>query len=116
MSEEAEVETLAAAPVARAKKLGAEVAEARASSGWELTVRVRVGEPELVQEAGHRSVSLRVMKGGRVAPPSTSDLSATGLSRVVNDAIELVELSEVDPFSGPAPKELLCEPPHPDLD
>ena len=116
MSDEAELEALAASLVERAQKLGAEVAEAKASSSWELTVRVRLGEPELVQEAGRKSVSLRVMKGGRVALTSTSDFSTTGLSRVVNDAVELVELSEVDPFAGPAPKELLCQPPHPDLD
>jgi PmbA protein len=116
MSDEAELEALAASLVERARKAGADVAEARASSGWDLTVRVRVGEPELVQEAGQRGVALRVMKGGRVALTSTSDLSPTGLSRVVSDAIELAELSEVDPFAGPAPKELLCQPPHPDLD
>jgi PmbA protein len=116
MSEEADLERLAASIVERAQKLGAEVAEARASSGWELTVRVRVGEPELVQEAGHRSVALRVMKGGRVALTSTSDLTETGLRRTVNDAIELLELSEVDPFAGPAPAHLLSKPPYPDLD
>ena len=85
----------------------------RRQSGWELTVRVRLGEPELVQEAGHRSVALRVMRGGRVALTSTSDLSPTGLARAVSDAMELVELSEADPFAGPAPAELLCSPPHP---
>jgi PmbA protein len=116
MSEEAELEALAASLVDRARTLGAEVAEARANSGWELTVRVRLGEPELVQEAGHRSVALRVMKGGRVALTSTSDLSENGLTRAVTDAIELLELSEVDPFAGPARPELLCHPPHPDLD
>ncbi|HEX4338027.1 MAG TPA: metallopeptidase TldD-related protein [Polyangiaceae bacterium] len=116
MSEEARLQSLAASIVESAQKLGAEVAEARASSGWELTVRVRVGEPELVQEAGHRSVALRVMKGGRVALTSTSDLTETGIRRTVTDAIELLELSEVDPFSGPAPAHLLSKPPYPDLD
>src|ERR1044071_3715585 len=116
MSDEAELEALAASLVDRAQKLGAEVAEARASSGWELTVRVRLGEPELVQEAGHRGVALRVMRGGRGAPTSTSDLTPTGITRAVTDAMELVELSEADPFAGPAPKELLSSPPYPDLD
>jgi PmbA protein len=116
MSDEAELESLAASLVDRARKLGAEVAEARANSGWELTVRVRLGEPELVQEAGHRSVALRVMKEKRVALTSTSDLSEKGLHRAVSDAIELLELSEVDPFAGPARPELLSHPPHPDLD
>ncbi|HVU01740.1 MAG TPA: metallopeptidase TldD-related protein [Polyangiaceae bacterium] len=114
--EEATLESLAASIVERATKAGADVAEVRAGSGWELTVRVRLGEPELVQEAGHRSVSMRVMKGGRVALTSTSDLTERGISRLVSDALELVELAEVDPFAGPAPKELLSKPPYPDLD
>lgn len=115
-SEEAALESLASSLVERAMKAGADVAEAKANAGWELTVRVRLGEPELVQEAGHRGVALRVMKGGRVALTSTSDLTPTGITRAVTDAIELVELSEADPFAGPAPKELLSSPPYPDLD
>lgn len=115
-SDTTELEALASSVVERARKAGADVAEANARSGWELTVRVRLGETELVQEAGHRSVALRVMKGGRVALTSTSDITADGIARLIGDAIELVELSEVDPFAGPAPAELLSAPPYDDLD
>lgn len=114
--EEQELEALAASIVDATRRAGADVAEAKASAGWELTVRVRLGEPELVQEAGHRSVSLRAMRGGRVALTSTSDLSPRGLERLVSDASELVELSEVDPFAGPAPAADLTSPPFPELD
>ncbi len=107
---------LASRVVERSRALGAEVAEATARSGWELSVRVRLGETEMVEEAGTRSVSLRVMRGGRVALTATSDLSADGLERCVSDALMLVELSEPDPFAGPAPSELLCAPPHPELE
>src|SRR5689334_11937877 len=99
-SDTTELEALASSVVERARKGGADVAEASARSGWELTVRVRLGETELVQEAGHRSIALRVMKGGRVALTSTSDTTPAGIDRLVGDAIDLVELSEVDPFSG----------------
>ncbi|HVW23988.1 MAG TPA: metallopeptidase TldD-related protein [Polyangiaceae bacterium] len=116
MSEDTDLEALAGSLVERARKLGAEVAEARARSGWDLTVKVRLGEPELVKEAGYKSAYLRVMKGGRVAVTSTSDLTEAGLRRTVNDAIELLELSEVDPFAGPAPEHLLSRPPYPDLE
>jgi len=102
--------------VTRAKKLGADVAEASARSGWELSAKVRLGKTELVEEAGHHGVSLRVIRGGRVATTSTSDLSARGIERCVADALELCALSEPDPFAGPAPQELLCQPPHPDLE
>ena len=54
-------------------------------SGAELSAKVRMGEPELVEEAGHRGAGLRVMKGKRVALTSTSDLTAAGLERFLED-------------------------------
>jgi PmbA protein len=95
---------------------GADVAEASARGGFELSVRVRLGKPDLVEEAGHHSIALRVLRGGRVAVTSTSDLSAPGIARCVEDALELVELSEPDPFAGPADVSDLARPPFPDLD
>jgi PmbA protein len=103
--------------VAMATSRGATVAECVLRSGAELSAKVRLGETELVEEAGHRSAGLRVMKGRRVASTSTSDLSEAGIERFVADAIELVELSQEDPFAGPADPKLLCDPKAaPDLD
>jgi PmbA protein len=107
---------LAARLVERARAKGADVAEASARSGWELTAKVRLGAPELIQEAGHRSVALKVVKDQRVAITSTSDLSEAGIARCVDDALELAELSEADPFAGPADPALLSQGPHPDLE
>jgi PmbA protein len=107
---------LASDLVDRARKLGADVAEASARTGWELSAKVRLGKTELVEEAGHHGVSLRVIRGGRVAITSTSDLTARGIERCVADALELCSLSEPDQFAGPAPEALLCKPPHPDLE
>jgi PmbA protein len=96
---------------------GATVAECVLRSGAELSAKVRLGAPELVEEAGHRSAGLRVMKGKQVASTSTSDLSEAGLERFIADAIELVELAQEDPFAGPADPKLLCDPKDlPDLD
>ena len=89
---------------------GATVAECIVRSGAELSVRVRMGEPELVEEAGHRAAGLRVMKGKRVASTSTSDLSEAGIERFVADAIELADLSQEDPFAGPADPALVGDP------
>jgi PmbA protein len=102
--------------VKRARSLGADVAEASARSGWELSARVRMGKPELVEEAGHHGVALRVIRGGRVATTASSDLTPRGLERCVRDALELSELSEPDPYAGPAPLELLAAPPYPELE
>src|SRR5580693_10141755 len=86
------------------------VAECVLRSGAELSAKVRKGEPELVEEAGTRSAGLRVIQGKRVATTSTSDLTDAGIDRFVADAIELVALSQEDPFAGPADPKLLCDP------
>src|SRR5215472_6879677 len=86
------------------------VAECVLRSGTELSAKVRKGEPELVEEAGTRAAGLRVIRGKRVASTSTSDLTDSGIERVVSDALELAELSQEDPFAGPPDPALLCDP------
>ncbi len=107
---------LAERVVARAGAAGADVAEAVARSGWELSARVRLGEPELVEEAGSRAISLKVIRDQRVALTATSDLTAEGLERLVTDALELSELSEPDPCDGPADADQLLQGEAADLD
>ncbi|HEX7453741.1 MAG TPA: metallopeptidase TldD-related protein [Polyangiaceae bacterium] len=114
--ESRELLKLAAEVVERARRAGADVAEASARGGSELSTRVRMGKPELVEEAGHHSISLRVIRGDRVALTSTSDLTPRGIERCIADALMLAELSEPDPFAGPADPSLLAKPPFPDLD
>jgi PmbA protein len=107
---------LASDLVDRALRRGADIAEVKARSGSELSVKVRMGETELVEEASHRAVGMRLFKNGRVALIATSDLTERGLDRFVDDAIELVELSEPDPFAGPADPSLLAKGPFPELE
>lgn len=107
---------LAADVVERARKGGADVAEAIARSGSELSTKVRLGQPELVQEAAHRGLGMRVIKDKRVALTSTSDLTPAGLARFVGDALELVEISQEDPFAGPADPELISKGAYAELD
>jgi PmbA protein len=93
------------------------VAECVLRSGAELSAKVRKGEPELVEEAGTRSAGMKVIQAKRVASTSTSDLTEAGIERFVSDAIELVGLSQEDPFAGPADPALLCDPAQaPDLE
>ena len=87
--------------VERVIAAGADVAEASVHSGSHLSVKVRLGEPELVEEAGSRALGLRVMVGQRVASTYTSDLSAAGQRTLIEDAMELARLSEPDEFAGP---------------
>lgn len=111
-----ELVALAERVVDRARRAGADVAEASAGAGWELSARVRLGSTELLEEAGTRSVSLRVIRGQRAAVTATSDLSESGLERLVEDAVALAELTEPDPFAGPADPALLTAPPFPELE
>ncbi len=101
--------------VQRARQRGADVAECVARSGSELSAKVRRGETELVEEAGYRAIGMRVIKDRRVALTSSSDLSPAGLDRLVSDVMELVELTQEDPFAGPADPALLHRGPSPDL-
>jgi PmbA protein len=99
-----------------ARALGADVAEAVVGEGSHLSTKVRMREPELVEEAGSRAVGLRVMVGQQVAVTHTSDLSDAGLRRLVEDALELARLAQPDPFAGPPDRALLSSrEDHPDL-
>ncbi len=105
----AELRELAERVMGRARQRGVDVAEAIARAGSQLSVTVRLGEPELIEEAGHRAIGLRVMRRQRVARTSSSDLSPRGLERLVDDAMDLLEVSQEDPFAGPADPALVAQ-------
>jgi PmbA protein len=108
---------LGASVVERARAAGADVAEVSVGEGQHLSAKVRLGEPELVEQAGSKSIGLRVMRGQQVAVTFTSDLSEFGLQRFVQDALELADLSQPDPFAGPPDPALLSKrSEHRDLD
>lgn len=115
-SQAAELLGIAEQLVQRARKAGADVAEASCGASWELSATVRLGQPELLQEAGQRGASLRVIRNGQVAATATSDLSEPGIARCVSDALELSELSQPDPFAGPADAALIAQGELPDLE
>jgi PmbA protein len=106
----AELVELGQSVVERARAAGADVAEASVHSGSHLSVKVRMREPELVEEAGSRALGLRVMVGKRVASTYTSDLSEAGQRLLIEDALELAKLSEPDEFAGPPDPSTLSKP------
>lgn len=85
----------------RAIAKGADVAEVGVSEGAHLSVKVRMGEPELVEEAGSKAIGLRVMRGQQVAVTHTSDFTEAGLQRFIDDALELAKLSQPDSLRVP---------------
>jgi PmbA protein len=101
--------SLAEDVVARAQKKGASLAECTVQEGAHLSAKVRLKEPELVEEAASRALGLRVMLGQKVAVTYTSDLSKEGVARLIEDAIELADLSQPDPFAGAPDPALLSQ-------
>ena len=97
------------------KASGAEVVEVLIRDSVDLSAKVRLGEPELIEEAGSHAIGLRVIAEGRMASTFTSDPSPAGLDALVHDAMELAALSEPDEFSAPPEPELLVKE-VPDLD
>ena len=110
-----ELRDIAALAVELAKRAGADDAEALVREGSELTAKVRLGEPELVQEAGSRALGLRVLRGGRRAVTYTSDLRREALEALCAETVTLAELAEVDEYALPPDPSLLATD-VPDLD
>lgn len=94
--------------VALAVKHGADAAEVVVMDGAELTAKVRMQEPELVQEAGSRALGLRVFKDARAAVTHTSDLRPQALDAFVAETVTLAELSEPDELNRLPEPELLA--------
>jgi PmbA protein len=92
-----------------AKRAGADDAEVLVRDGSELTAKVRLGEPELVQEAGSRALGLRVLRGGRCAVTYTSDLRREALEALCAETVTLADLAEVDEFALPPDPALLAK-------
>ena len=85
-------------PCELAKKAGADDAEVLVRDGTELTAKVRLGEPELVKEAGSRALGLRVLKdSARARHVHVAICGATALEALVRrDASTLARLAEPD--------------------
>jgi PmbA protein len=99
-----------------AKRAGADDAEVIVRDGSELTTKIRLGEPELVQEASSRGLGLRVFKDGRRAVTYTSDLRRRSLESFAAESVELAQLSEPDELNRlPDPADLATAIPDLDL-
>jgi PmbA protein len=108
-----DLEQLGARVVEAARKQGADVAEALVRAHRELSVQVRKGDVEMVEEAASRGIGLRVFVGDRSGSMATSDLTDTGLEALVEGALEVAKHSEADPDARP-PETRAFE--QPDLD
>jgi len=111
-----ELRDVAELAVELAKKAGADHAEVLIRDGSELSTKVRLGEPEVVEEAGSRALGLRVIRGAKRAVTYTSDLRRDALEALCQESVTLADFAEADEFAlPPDPKELATNIPELDL-
>jgi PmbA protein len=83
-----------------ALRAGADGAEVLVRDGAELEVKLRMGEPELVKEAGSRGLGLRVLKDDRSAVTYTSDFDGQAMKSFAEESVGLCRLSEPEPLAA----------------
>jgi PmbA protein len=93
--------------VARAKRRGADAAEAYLQVGRESSVTVRGGEVEDLTQATSKGVGLRVFVKGRLGFAFTSDFEPGSLAAFVDRAVELARAAAPDKLNGLPDKSLL---------
>jgi PmbA protein len=79
---------------------GASDAECTISEGEEFTASVRMRSLETLKDAGSRGAGLRVLIGKQAGSSYTSDLSAEGMRKLVESALEIAAISTEDPHAG----------------
>jgi PmbA protein len=104
--------------VARAKRGGADAADAIIAADRSLSVSVRMGALEDVERSESEELGLRVFVGSRSASVSTSDLSPESLDALVERAVAMAREAPEDRWAGLAPEARLLHgtPPLLDLD
>jgi len=91
---------LASDVIKRALAAGATDAECTIAEGEEFTANVRMREVESLKEAGSRGAGLRILRGQNTGSSYTSDLSPSGVEKLVDSAIELADITTGDPHAG----------------
>ena len=95
-----ELAAMAQDVVRRAMAAGASAAECVAREGDEFSTVVRLGQVETLKESGSRAIGVRVFFGQRAASTYSSDLSRSGLDRMLSSALALAKITSEDPFGG----------------
>ena len=93
-------EGLVDAAIAHAKKLGATDAGAEASEGSGLSVGVRNGALETVEQSRDKSLGVTVYVGQRRGNASTSDFSPAAIESTVQAAYDIARFTAEDPAAG----------------
>lgn len=107
----ARFEDLVTEALSHAKSLGATDAAAEVSEGQGLSVSVRLGSLETVEQTRSTSLSVTVFAGQKRGSASTSDLSLSALRQTVEAAWHIARYTADDPAAGlPDRDQLMLEP------
>lgn len=106
----------AAALIDRARRAGADAADAIYSGGEAEAVQVRLGKLEDVERSESESLDLRVFVGRGSASIGSSDLSDAALEELAQRAVAMARAAPEDQFAGLAPQDLLLRAAPPALD
>jgi PmbA protein len=102
--------------IARARKAGADAADAVMIESAAISVAQRLGKPEKLERAESRDLGLRVFIGRRQAIVSTTDTAPAMLAELVERAVAMARTVPEDPYCGLAdPDELTRNVPAIDL-
>ena len=106
----------ACALVERARKAGADAADAAYHADSSEGIQVRLGQLEDVERSESEHITLRVFIGNRSASIGSSDLGESALDELARRAVDMARATPEDPYAGLAPQDLLCHGPLPQLD
>ena len=102
--------------IAKAKRAGADAADAVLADGASLSVSYRLGKPENVERAEGGDLGLRVFIGKRQAMVSSSDRGKLALDELVERVIAMARTVPEDPHCGLAdPDQLVTQIPELDI-
>ncbi|HEX5185073.1 MAG TPA: metallopeptidase TldD-related protein [Allosphingosinicella sp.] len=111
-----EAEARVAALIERARRAGADAADALYFADASSGVQVRLGALEDVSRSEGEEIGLRFFLGRRSASVSSSDLSDEALAALVDRAASMAREAPEDAYAGLAPEDLLMKGDTPDLD
>ncbi len=86
--------------LARAKKAGADAADAVLVEGWSISHARRLGKLEKLERSEGQDLGLRVFVGKRQAIVSSSDRSPASIGPLVERAVAMAKAAPEDPFCG----------------
>ena len=94
--------------IARARKAGADAADAVFVDGASVSLAQRLGAPEKLERAEGRDLGLRVLVGKRQAMVSSTDFRPAALSELVERAFAMARAVPEDPYCGIADADQLA--------